>query len=286
MMYINNLKQNFKVPIMQEKNINIQFEDGEKTINNISKFILDKVTGAGSSGVVIGLSGGLDSTTTAYLCSKSLKKEQILGIIMPTVTTPQEDIEDAVTVAENLEIEYEIIHVDDLIEPFKSLCMHSVSTKRLNTEARELANANLKARIRMMILYYHANDLGRIVVGTGNRTELLVGYFTKYGDGGVDILPIGNLYKTEVRKIAEHIGVPENIIKKAPTAGLWAGQTDEEELGIKYETLDKLLYLMIDQKMEDSDIAQKLEVPVEEVLRIKGMVNRSQHKLKTAPIPE
>jgi NAD+ synthase len=271
---------------MQEKNINIPIEDGETTINKISKFILDQVSEAGSSGVVIGLSGGLDSSTTAYLCSKSLKKEQILGIIMPTITTPSEDIEDAITVAETLGIEYEIIHVDDLIEPFKALCMHSVSNKLKNTEARELANANLKARIRMMVLYYHANDLGRIVVGTGNRTELLVGYFTKYGDGGVDILPIGDLYKTEVRKIAKDIGVPENIIQKAPTAGLWAGQTDEEELGIKYETLDKLLYLMVDKKMDNNHIAQKLDIPVEEVVRIKRMISSSEHKLKPAPIPK
>jgi NAD+ synthase len=271
---------------MQEKKINIPIDDYEKTVHKISKFISDKVSEARSSGVVIGLSGGLDSATTAYLCSKSLKNEQILGIIMPTVTTPQDDVEDAVSVAEELGIEYEIIHVDDLIEPFKALCMHSISTKHQNTEARELANANLKARIRMMILYYHANDMGRIVAGTGNRTELLVGYFTKYGDGGVDILPIGDLYKTEVRKIAAYLAVPENIIKKAPTAGLWAGQTDEEELGIEYETLDKLLYLMVDEKLEAKDIVKKLDIPLEEVMRIKSMVKNAEHKLKPAPIPE
>ncbi len=101
----------------------------------------------------------------------------------------------------------------------------------------------------MMILYYHANNLNRLVVGTGNRTELLVGYFTKYGDGGVDILPIGDLYKTEVRMLASQLGVPNEIIEKPPTAGLWAGQTDEEELGIKYEILDRILYLMVDEKM-------------------------------------
>lgn len=270
---------------MQEKNIDIPMGQVDKTIENISKFIRDNVVNSGSRGVVIGLSGGLDSATTAYLCAKSLKKEQILGIIMPTVTTSYEDIEDAITVAEELGIEYESIHVDDLIDPFKELCIHSVSNKLKNTSKRELANANLKARIRMMILYYHANDLGRMVVGTGNRTELLVGYFTKYGDGGVDILPIGNLYKTEVRKIAEYLGVPENIIKKAPTAGLWAGQTDEEELGIKYETLDKLLFMMVDKKMENKEIAQNLDISVDEVLRIKAKVEGSGHKLKPAPTP-
>ncbi len=270
---------------MQEKNIDIPMDQGEKNIKKISEFIHAKVSESGSTGVVIGLSGGLDSATTAYLCAKSLNKEQILGIIMPTETTSYYDIEDAITVAEELGIEYEIIHVDDLIAPFKELCMHSVSNKLKNTDARELANANLKARIRMMILYYHANDLGRMVVGTGNRTELLVGYFTKYGDGGVDILPIGNLYKTEVRKIAKELGVPEKIIKKAPTAGLWEGQTDEEELGIKYETLDKLLYMMVDKMMEDTEIANNLDISIEEVLRIKDKVQNSRHKLEPAPMP-
>lgn len=271
---------------MKEKTIDIPMDNGEKTIKNISEFIKNKVSESKSAGVVIGLSGGIDSAATAYLCARSLEKEQILGIIMPTETTSYDDIEDAVTVAEELGIEYEIIHVDDLISPFNELCMHSVSNKLKATTNRDLANANLKARIRMMILYYHANDLGRMVVGTGNRTELLVGYFTKYGDGGVDILPIGNLYKTEVRKIAEILGVPEKIIKKAPTAGLWHGQTDEEELGIRYETLDKLLFMMVDKKMDGHEIAENLDIPVEEVLRIKSKVQSSKHKLEPAPTPE
>ena len=271
---------------MKEKSIDIPMDDGEKTIKQLSEFIKDKVSQSRSAGVVIGLSGGIDSATTAYLCARALEKEQILGIIMPTETTSYEDIDDAVTVAEELGIEYEIIAVDDLISPFNELCMHSVSNKLKNTPSRSLANANLKARIRMMILYYHANDLGRMVVGTGNRTELLVGYFTKYGDGGVDILPIGNLYKTEVRKIAEILGVPETIITKAPTAGLWHGQTDEDELGIKYETLDKLLFMMVDKEINDQKIAENLKIPVEEVLRIKNKVINSEHKLKPAPIPE
>ncbi len=271
---------------MKEKSIDIPMDDGEKTIKQLSEFIKDKVTQSKSAGVVIGLSGGIDSATTAYLCARALEKEQILGIIMPTETTSYEDIEDAVTVAEELGIEYEIIAVDDLISPFNELCMHSVSNKLKNTPSRSLANANLKARIRMMILYYHANDLGRMVVGTGNRTELLIGYFTKYGDGGVDILPIGNLYKTEVRRIAQILGVPENIIKKAPTAGLWHGQTDEEELGIRYETLDKLLFLMVDKGLEDQKIAEDLDISVEEVLRIKNKVQSSKHKLEPAPTPQ
>ena len=121
-------------------------------------------------------------------------------------------------------------------------------------------------------------------MGTGNRTELLVGYFTKYGDGGVDILPIGDFYKTEVRMLASEIGVPTEI-NKPPTAGLWAGQTDEEELGITYELLDKILYLMVDKKFDDNEVAQKLGLPLTEVLRIKMKINNSQHKSEPAPSP-
>ncbi|MDD3985236.1 MAG: NAD+ synthase [Methanobacterium sp.] len=268
---------------MQEETNNILGRDQEKIANKITKFITDKKDETQSSGIVIGLSGGLDSSTTAYLCAKAVKSNQILGIIMPTTTTSNEDIEDAITVAKTLKIEYEIIDVDNLIEPFNDLCTHS---KRTEETLHKLANANLKARIRMMILYYHANKLNRLVVGTGNRTELLIGYFTKYGDGGVDILPIGDLYKTEVKLLATHIEVPTKIIEKPPTAGLWPGQTDEKELGIKYELLDKILYLMVDKNMEDTNIAQKLNITIEEVLRIKDKVNNAVHKLKTAPSPD
>ncbi len=271
---------------MQEETVSIPKKDQKKTAKVISEFIADKIDESHTSGIVIGLSGGLDSSTTAYLCAKTIKNDQILGIIMPTITTPDEDIEDAISVAESLGIEYELIHVDDLIAPFKDLCIHSAEKNRETFELREIANANLKARIRMMILYYHANDLNRLVVGTGNRTELLVGYFTKHGDGGVDILPIGDLYKTEVKMLAEQLGVSKKIIEKAPTAGLWAGQTDEEELGIKYELLDQILFLMVDERIKESEIAQKLEIPLEEVLRIKKMVITSEHKLKPAPSPE
>ena len=268
---------------MQEETTIIPKKDPEKTAKLISEFIKDKIDESHTLGVVIGLSGGLDSSTTAYLCAKTIKNDQILGIIMPTITTPDEDIEDAISVAESLGIEYEIIHVDDLIAPFKDLCIHAEDKNQEISESRAIADANLKARIRMMILYYHANDLNRLVVGTGNKTELLVGYFTKHGDGGVDILPIGDLYKTEVKMLAEQLGVSKKIIEKAPTAGLWAGQTDEEELGIKYELLDKILYLMVDEKLEDRKIAKKLEIPLEEILRIKEKVKTSVHKLKPAP---
>ncbi|MCK9152331.1 NAD+ synthase [Methanobacterium alcaliphilum] len=248
----------------------------ETSIAKIEEFIKRKVDESNSNGVVLGLSGGIDSSTVAYLCERSLGKENVMGLIMPSETTSAEDIKHALLVGENLGIECETIHIDSLIEPFKELCSH---------EANQLAEANLKARIRMMILYYHANSLNLLVAGTGNLSELLVGYFTKYGDGGVDMLPIGDLYKTHVRQIASILEVPAEIIRKAPTAGLLPGQTDEEELGMTYNLLDQLLYLMIDQSMEDEIIAKKMDISPNDVKRIREKVKKSNHKLCSPEIP-
>lgn len=250
----------------------------QKTVEIIKNFIKSKIDESKSEGLVIGLSGGIDSSLVAYICANAIGSENILGLVLPSETTSSEDIEDAVAVADKLGIKYKIVHIDDLIKPFPELCTECCNSN--------LANGNLKARIRMILLYYHSNAMQRIVAGTGNKTELLVGYFTKYGDGGVDILPIGGLYKTEVREIADYVGVPKNIIKKAPTAGLWTGQTDEEELGIRYELLDKILYFMVDENLSTKEIAERLEMSHEEVLRIKEMVESSKHKLSTPSIAE
>jgi NAD+ synthase len=258
------------------ENTKIPQIDAGKTIDKIEKFIERKVNEAGSSGIVLGLSGGIDSTVVAYLSQKILGASKVLGLIMPSETTSSEDVEHAQIIAEILGIEYEIIHIDSLIEPFHNLCSH---------ESNELARANLKARIRMMILYYHSNSLNRLVGGTGNLSELLVGYFTKYGDGGVDILPIGDLYKTHVREVARALEVPQEIIDKAPTAGLWPGQTDEEELGMKYEVLDEILYLMTEQSLKDSIIAEKANLPLSEIQRIRERVRISSHKVCSPEIP-
>ncbi len=261
---------------MRQKLTVIPQLDVKNTTKIICDFIRDKLEESKAEGIVMGLSGGIDSSIVAYLCARAVEKEKIMGLVLPSETTSPEDIEDAVNLAEELGIKYKILNIDGLIEPFPQLCTECSKSN--------LANSNLKARIRMMLLYYHSNAMNRIVAGTGNRTELLVGYFTKYGDGGVDILPIGGLYKTEVREIANYLGIPENIINKAPSAGLWTGQTDEEELGIKYELLDKILYLMMDEKLSSEKISEVLEIPHGEVLRIKNKVERSKHKLSSPSI--
>jgi len=266
---------------MQKESTTLPSINLKETVEIISKFIKDKIDESKTEGLVMGLSGGLDSTTAAYISLETVNRNKILGLVLPSQTTTAEDIEDALSLAEHLGIEKEVIPIDGLIEPFQHLCAHS-SPKYHN----KLADANLKARIRMMILYYHANSLNRLVLGTGNRTELLVGYFTKYGDGGVDLLPLGDLYKTQVREIAENLRVPEKIIFKDPTAGLWPGQTDEQELGIKYSLLDKILYLLADENLDTHEVALKLQIPEKEVLRIKIMIESSEHKLMAPPTPK
>lgn len=252
--------------------------DTQKAVDAICNFIKTKLEESKTDGLVIGLSGGLDSSTVAYLCARVIESDKILGLILPSETTSPKDIDDAMLVADNLGIKYKNLHIDHLIEPFPKLCPQCSKSA--------LANGNLKARTRMMLLYYHSNSMNRLVMGTGNKTELLVGYFTKYGDGGVDVLPIGDLYKTHVKEIAAYIGVPKNIIEKAPTAGLWTGQTDEEELGIKYELLDKILYLMADKNLSVSEVSKRLKIAEDEVLRIKNMVESSKHKLSSPTIVE
>lgn len=255
--------------------------DAEKTLRNIFKFIEYSLIESNTQGLVMGLSGGLDSSNVARISTEVVNGEKILGLVMPTSTTPESDVDDAVNLAQELGIKYKVIDIDPLLEPVENICKGG-----LDEAHAKVASANLKARMRMMILYYYANALNRLVVGTGNRTELLVGYFTKYGDGGADILPLGALYKTDVRVLARHLGLPSEILKKKPTAGLWPDQTDEEDLGIKYELLDEILYLMTEKNQNEEEIARKLKVAYREVVKVKIMMHAAQHKLAMPPIAE
>jgi NAD+ synthase len=140
-------------------------------------------------------------------------------------------------------------------------------------------------RVRAVCNYYLANRANRLVLGTGNRTEALVGYFTKYGDGAVDCHPIGNLYKLQVRQLARHVGVPDDLVDKTPTAGMWVGQTDEEELGIGYDVLDAILALRIDGPLSQTATARELGIDEGTVEHVEGLVARSEHKRHTPPAP-
>jgi NAD+ synthase len=234
----------------------------------IEQWIRDKVNSAGARGITLGLSGGIDSAVVAALAARALGPENVTGVIMPA-HSQEEDIDDAWLLATHIGIEPLQI---DLTEPFEMM----VSTL---PKGNDMAVANIKPRLRMITLYHIANTNGLMVAGTGNRTELMVGYFTKYGDGGVDLLPLGSLYKHQVRELARGIDIPERIIDRPPSAGLWAGQTDEDEMGITYEDLDAIL-----QGLESgSDLTGHDPATVN---RVQEMVARSSHKRAMPPVCE
>lgn len=201
----------------------------------LSAWIEEQVRGAGARGCVVGLSGGIDSAVVAALC-REVFPHTTLGLIMSCHSNPQ-DAAHARLVADKFAIPVREINLDQVYDTLLAV----LAAPEGEQARRQLAAANIKPRLRMLTLYYHANLLNYLVVGTGNKSELTAGYFTKYGDGGVDILPLGNLVKGEVRQLAQHLGVPEEIITKAPSAGLWAGQTDEGEMGLTYAALDEFI---------------------------------------------
>ena len=233
--------------------------------DEVTRFIRDVVEDAGAHGVVIGLSGGVDSSLVAALCIRSLGHTRVRGILLPTTFTPPQDVADAMELAQGLGIRTHTVNVHPLYDAFT----HTLNRNPMDATERPLF-ANVLARIRMTLLYYYANRERYLVAGTGDRSEELIGYFTKYGDGGVDILPLGGLLKGEVRKIAEEIGIPREVIERPPSAGLWHGQTDEGEIGITYEELDRTILAI------ESGNVKGLDGKV--VQKVKRMREASAHK--------
>lgn len=238
--------------------------DIAEKIDKITQWMRDQAREAGADGGVFGVSGGVDSAVVAGLAKRAWG-DKCLGLILPCHSIP-EDREDAKLVVDAFGLPHKEIDLSQVFD----LLVATFGTHGLSP--RHLALSNLKPRLRMLTLYYHANLMNYIVVGTGNKDELYVGYFTKYGDGGCDILPLGCLLKSEVWEMARYLGVPARIIDKAPSAGLWVGQTDESEMGISYSELDAFL--------RGSPVAKDVEEKIKERHR------RSAHKRRVPPIPE
>jgi NAD+ synthase len=242
--------------------------DYKKLSTEISEWIKREVERAKCKGVVFGLSGGVDSSVVGILCKKAFPHDH-LALLLPCFTS-KEDLEDANLIVEKFGLNSKMINLEPVFLEFSRIL-------GIAPDSRELSVANIKPRLRMITLYYFANKMNYLVVGTGNKSELTMGYFTKYGDGGVDILPIGDLTKSEVYKLARALGVPERIIKKPPSAGLWPGQTDEGEMGVKYKELDRLI-IALERGRSLSGFKKDI---VEKVLKRSKQVS---HKLKPPKI--
>ena len=210
--------------------------DVEKTKQILTDFIRSSVSAAGFSKAVIGLSGGIDSSLSAYLAVEALGPENVLTVRMPYKTSSPESLEHAQLVIENLGVTSLTVPITDMVDPL---------FERFPA-ADHIRRGNAMARARMIVLYDQSQAFGGLVVGTGNKTEFLLGYTTLYGDAACAFNTVGDLYKTQVRQLARALGIPEVIITKPPSADLWVDQTDEGELGFTYDEVDQLLYLLVD----------------------------------------
>ncbi|CCC81918.1 NAD+ synthase [Thermoproteus tenax] len=245
--------------------------------DEITNFIARYISEARVKGAVVGVSGGVDSCTTLALTAEALGPRKVTALVLPSGFTPRQDVEDAVALAKRLGVRHYVISIDQLLSAFSYLPIYD--------ENDAVARGNLMARIRMAVLYYYANKNNLLVVGTGDKSELMLGYFTKYGDGGVDILPIGDLYKTQVREMAKFLGLPESIALKPSAPRLWAGHTAEGELGLKYGEVDLVLYAY-ELGIPKEDIPRETGVSKTKVETILRRVRQNAHKRAPPPVAQ
>jgi NAD+ synthase len=229
--------------MMKTRDLSIDTDLSRKILTG---FIQTEITRAGFSRAVVGLSGGIDSSLSCYLACEALGPENVLAVRMPYEISSPESLEHAQLVIEELGVNSQTIPITDMVEPLFERYPESDHIRR----------GNAMARTRMIVLYDQSQAFDGLVVGTGNKTEILLGYTTQYGDSACALNPLGDLYKTQVRQLARALGLPEVIIEKPPSADLWVGQTDEGELGFTYDEVDQLLYLLVDERYSPEDCVQ------------------------------
>ncbi len=253
--------------------------DFSETQQRICRFTKEYVENAGAKGIVLGLSGGVDSGTIAALSSLAIGGENVLGLMMPEKENfNQKDIDDANVVAEQFHLQTQICDMSDALNgTYKAIPVFDQSDR--------LCKGNVKARTRMIYLYYYANKQSRIVCGSSDKSEAMMGYFTKWGDAAADIAPIMDLYKTQVRKLAIHLGIPKELALKPSTPALWPNQLAESELGLKYETLDLILY-GIEHFMKPEEVADQIGIEKVVVDKVKSRWLATEHKRRMPLAPK
>ena len=249
--------------------------DPSDTEGKILDFIKNQVKSAALDGVVVAVSGGVDSAVALAASVEAMGRENVTAITLPERDiTPKGDLEDVMLLCEGLGVTCEQIEITPMLRVIK----RSIPSYRPDDR---VANGNVKARLRMLLTYYHANSRRALVIGTSNKTELHLGYFTKYGDGGVDVMPFADLYKCQIRALGHHLGVPESIVNKPASARLWAGQDTEKDLGLDYDSLDLIVYAHL-KGWPPVKIASETGVDPAQVGRILARISASAHK-RTPP---
>jgi NAD+ synthase len=242
-----------------------------ETESRIQRFIKDYVENTGAKGIVLGVSGGIDSSTVAAISARAIGGDKVLGLMLPEKETRNsQDIEHAKLVGKKFHFKTETI---DITSPLEAL----YSSTKIYDPSDKLSKGNIKARTRMIYVYYYANRLSMLVCGSSDKSETMMGYFTKWGDVAADISPIMDLYKTQVRKVAQHMGIPREVVEKPSSPALWPNQLAEDELGMRYEQLDLILY-GLEHFLKPEEIADKLQIEKSAVIRIKHKWISAEHK--------
>ncbi|MDN5844758.1 MAG: NAD+ synthase [Candidatus Nitrosocosmicus sp.] len=253
----------------------------ESISQEIMNFIKKETDSRKSNGVVLGISGGIDSAVLAYLATGAIGSKKVKGLILPDEdVTPSSDIEDALRICSTLKIDYEKIFINKPKDSFLEI---------VKDTGNNLLTGNLVARVRMCMLYYYSGQLGRLVLGSSNKTELMLGYFTKYGDGAADLLPLGDLYKTQLVGLANYLEIPDSVIAKKSSARLWADQFTEDDLGLPFIQLDTILQFFekfhnFQNSVQENISNEFLGLPLEEIQDIHRRMKNNQHKTTFPPI--
>lgn len=249
----------------------------KKDVEKLTDFIRGEVERTGCKGLVVGLSGGIDSAVVTKLCVDAIGADKILNIFMPTSVTALGDYKSTGDLSKLWGTTYKLVDIQPAVDAFTAALF--------SKEAAPLERGNISARCRMVVLFNNAKKRNYMVVGTSNRSELMMGYFTKFGDGASDMVPMADLYKTQVWEVAKIIGVPQEYIEKVPTAGLWEGQTDESEMGVSYCDLDRVLNGFA-LSMSDVEIAKDLRLSQKKVAELRKQVADMEHKRMPAYVPD